>query len=127
MAAERTEDRADSGSALATGASSLSGGAALAAGAAGACCVPVVAPTVVALLGAGGAAWAATLEPYRPYLLAGSAALLAYSFWTLYGRARRQLDNRGGRTRWKRRVAYGVTWGAAVLWVAALALHFLAN
>jgi hypothetical protein len=39
---------------------------------------------VVAVLGASGAAWAAGLKPYSPYILAGSLALLLYGMWTVY-------------------------------------------
>lgn len=117
-----------SGAGLATGAASLGGGAALVAGAAGACCVPVLAPTLVALLGAGGAAWAAGVEPYSPYLLAGSAVLLAYSFRRLYGAGRVRVGAlEPGPTRRKARLARGVVWGAAVLWVAAAAVHLFSS
>ncbi len=56
-------------------------GTALSATLASACCVgPVAAPLVVAVLGAGGAAWATGLKPYSWILLAGSGQLLGYSF-----------------------------------------------
>ncbi len=58
-------------------------GAALAAGFAALCCVG---PSTVALLGVGGAVAAAGLGPYRPVLLLGSLALLAFGFWGAYGR-----------------------------------------
>jgi len=38
-------------------------------------------PVVVAVLGVGGAVAAAKLEPYRPYFVAASIALLAFGFW----------------------------------------------
>lgn len=45
------------------------------------CCVG---PGIVALLGAGGAVAAANLEPYRPYFLGASFAMLGYGFWRSY-------------------------------------------
>jgi hypothetical protein len=59
-------------------------GAAALATATSACCVPVVAPLVVAVLGASGAAWAAGLEPYSLAIVAAAGLLLAYGFWVLY-------------------------------------------
>lgn len=51
------------------------------AGAVAACCSgPALAPVLVAVLGAGGAAWAAGLRPWSPYLLTASLGLLAFSF-----------------------------------------------
>ena len=38
-------------------------------------------PVVVAVLGVGGAVAAAKLEPYRPYFVAASIALLTFGFW----------------------------------------------
>jgi hypothetical protein len=82
----------------ALGAATAGAGSALAAVLASSCCVgPVIAPFVVAVLGASGAAWAAGLKPYSPYILAGSLAFLLYGpilktpeaawdVWMLYGR-----------------------------------------
>ena len=41
-------------------------------------------PLVVAVLGAGGAAWAAGLEPYSLGILAAAGLLLVYGFWVVY-------------------------------------------
>ena len=54
------------------GAAATSAGAAAIATAASACCIPIVAPLVVTVLGASGAAWAAGLKPYSLHFLLGS-------------------------------------------------------
>lgn len=56
-------------------------GALLAAAGASLCCIL---PVAVALLGVGSAAAAAHFEPYRPYLLAATGALLAFAFYRAY-------------------------------------------
>lgn len=68
----------------AVGVAAAGAGAAALATAASACCVPVIAPLVVAVLGAGGAAWAAGLKPYSLAILAAAGLLLAYGFWVVY-------------------------------------------
>ena len=68
----------------AVGAAAAGAGAAALATAAGACCIPIVAPLVVAVLGAGGAAWAAGLKPYSLAILGVSGLLLAYGYWVVY-------------------------------------------
>jgi hypothetical protein len=75
-------------------------------------------PAVVAVLGAGGALAAARLEPVRPYLLAGSAAMLAFGFWRSYRPAAggTACPTRTGR------VARVVLWIAAALFALALVL-----
>ena len=45
------------------------------------CCIG---PPTVAILGAGGALAAASLKPYRPYLLLASLAMILYGFWRAY-------------------------------------------
>jgi hypothetical protein len=71
----------------ALGAGVAGAGSALVAALASSCCVgPAIAPLVVAVLGAGGAAWAASLQPYSPYLLGGSLSLLVYGLWIAYKR-----------------------------------------
>jgi len=89
-------------------------GAAVAAFFAALCCVG---PSTVALFGAGGALAAASLKPYRPYLLLASLALILYGFWRGYGSVRSRqgvaCPTRVGR--WAR----GALWLAAVVWVAA--------
>ena len=55
---------------------------------------------MVALIGAGGALAAARVEQYRPYLLAGAVAMLAFGFWRAYrpvGGAGRACSARTGR------------------------------
>ena len=66
------------------GVAATGAGAALITTAASACCVPVIAPLLVSVLGVSGAVWAAGLRPHSPYLLAVSALLLGYGFWTVY-------------------------------------------
>ncbi len=66
------------------GAAAAGAGAAALATAAGACCVPIIAPLVVGVLGASGAAWAAGLKPYSPAILLASGLLLAWGFWLVY-------------------------------------------
>ncbi len=56
-------------------------GALLAAAGSSLCCIL---PVAVALLGVGSAAAAARFEPYRPYLLAATAALLTFAFYRAY-------------------------------------------
>ena len=68
----------------AVGVAAAGAGAAALATAAGACCVPVIAPLVVAVLGASGAAWAAGLKPYSFALLGFAGPLLAYGYWVVY-------------------------------------------
>lgn len=102
-------------------------GAALTATVASACCVgPVAAPLIVGILGAGGAAWAASLKPYSPYLLAFSGALLAYAFWALY-RPGASCDTDEPKApeagRWTRWTALAVAWSAAALWSGAVVLN----
>lgn len=46
-----------------------------------ACCVG---PVIVALFGVGGAVAAASMMPYRPYLLALAVALVAFAGWSAY-------------------------------------------
>ncbi len=99
------------------GAATSGVGAAVAAAVAGACCVgPVVAPIFVSVLGASGAAWAAGLKPYSPYLLAGSLVLLAYGFWRVHWR--RRLCVQGACSPSPRGVR-AMLWVASVLWLAS--------
>jgi hypothetical protein len=97
-------------------------GAAVTATLASVCCAgPVVAPIVVGLLGATGAATAAGLKPYTPYLFAISLAMLAIGFRSVY-RARRSCTV-GGSTRAldiSIKISQAVLWTAAALWVASV-------
>jgi len=92
-------------------------GAAVAAFFATLCCVG---PSTVALFGAGEALAAASLKPYRPYLLLGSLAMILYGFWRMYGSARSRqgmaCPTRVGR------FARGALWLAAIVWVSAALL-----
>jgi mercuric ion transport protein len=105
----------------AAGAAVSSAGAALVATAATACCAgPVIAPLIVAVLGASGAAWAAGLKPYSPWLLGGSLLSLAYGFWAVY-RTPKSCDSTAAPTRrWSSVAVKGVLWLAALLWLAAV-------
>lgn len=125
--------------AQATGAASAAvagAGAAIGVAAASACCVgPVISPLIVGVLGAGGAVWAADLEPYSLYILALSAVMLSYGFAVAYRRPRAcAVGDDGGRPgdvrseghataspRWLRITL----WAAAVLWTASLAVNLL--
>ena len=89
---------------------------------ASACCIgPTIAPLVVSVLGVGGAAWAAGLKPYSPYLLVGALLLLGYGFWTVY---RPRITSSGDRCApavpWPIRT---VLWAALALWMVALLLN----
>lgn len=114
--------RAPSG-AGATGAAAAASSAAAAATVTGACCTaPPVASLTVTLLGASGAAWAAGFQAYAPWLLAGSALVLGYGFWSLRralracGEAPADAPRSLGVARW----ALGA---ATALWLAAVALN----
>ncbi len=99
------------------------------------CCVsPVLAPIIVGLLGAGGAAWVAGLKPYSGYILAATFVLLAGGFWSVYRPAVHcvvgEPESEGSRIAPAMRIrlqliAKGVLWVAAVLWAASVMLHFL--
>ena len=105
------------------GAAATGAGAVLITTAASACCVPVIAPLLVSVLGVSGAVWAAGLKPYSPYLLAASALMLGYGFWTVY---RPRLADAGSACRVRRpRLPQIVLWIAGVMWLGALALNLL--
>lgn len=98
------------------------GGAGLAglAAAAGACCVPVVAPLTVSILGAGGAAWAAGLGPYSLPLLILSGALLAGAHWSIR-RSRRRTATQcrtGGA-----RLVSAILWASTLLWALSAGVN----
>jgi hypothetical protein len=108
----------------ALGAATAGAGSALAAVLASSCCVgPVIAPFIVAVLGASGAAWAAGLKPYSPYILAGSLAFLLYGLWTVY-RPRPVCSSEECPPGAGRGVK-GVLWLALALWVFAALLNLL--
>jgi mercuric ion transport protein len=78
------------------------------------CCVGPVAYTA---LGAGGVLAAARLQPWRPWLLAASAAFLAFGFWSAYRRRTAIVDGHACRIKTSRTVRTTL-WIAAVLTVA---------
>jgi mercuric ion transport protein len=105
------------------GAVSGGAGAAVVATAAMACCVPIVAPLVVSLLGVSGAIWAAGLKPYSPSILAAAGGFLGYGFWVVY---RQQTNKTGAACSTKGPVAVRVVlWISVALWVSALVLNVL--
>lgn len=112
----------------AAGAAASGAGAALVATAATACCAgPVIAPLVVAVLGASGAAWAAGLKPYSPWLLAGSALMLAFGFWSTYRKPARcavPAATSSARNVFAAKAARAVLWLAALMWLLALVAQF---
>ncbi len=102
------------------GAATTGAGAAVLATAAAACCVPILAPLLVSVLGVTGAVWAAGLKPYSLAILAASGALLAFGFWTVY----RRPVAAGQACPAKRPVVVIWTlWLAALLWASALAVN----
>lgn len=106
--------------------------AAALAGASAACCTgPVLAPIVVAVLGAGGAAWAAGLKPYTPYLFAVSGALLAFGFRTVSRQPTTcRLDRDAASPRPARaahRIARLLLWASGLIWLGSVALAIYAT
>ena len=98
-----------------------SAGTAALATAAGACCVPVIAPLIVAVLGASGAAWAAGLKPYSLAILVLAGLLLAYGYWVLH---RPRSAAVGEDCAVRRPLAPRVVlWTATALWTAAVLLN----
>ena len=118
MEAQRSQKRRSYGT---LGAGVAGAGSALAAVLASSCCVPVIAPLIVAVLGASGAAWAAGLKPYSPCILAGSLVLLLYGTWMVY-RPRPACSTESCPTNAGRGVK-AVLWVAAALWAVAALLN----
>jgi hypothetical protein len=50
------------------------------------CTIPALSTAIVAALGVGGAVMLASLAPYRPWLMSGSAILLAYAVYSSFKR-----------------------------------------
>ena len=71
------------------------------------------------------APWAASMKPYRGYMLVGALALLALGFWMVYRPQQKcepgQRSSPGG----ARRLVRPILWIAAVLWLIALAVNLL--
>ena len=106
----------------ALGAAVAGAGSGLVAVLASSCCVgPVIAPLVVGVLGASGAAWAAGLKPYSPYLLLGSLALLLYGLWMAY-KPRPACSPEGCRAGTGHGVKAGL-WISVALWALAALLN----
>ncbi|HET6340579.1 MAG TPA: mercuric transporter MerT family protein [Gemmatimonadota bacterium] len=103
-------------------------GAALTSLAASACCVPVFTPLIIGVVGASGAAWAAGLQPYRPYILVGTAILIGYGFRSVYRRRNTCSVNHGTTTReWTTRLSKGALFIATAIWLASVGLPLLAT
>lgn len=101
----------------------LGAGVVAAASGASLCCIL---PLAVALLGVGSAAAAATFEPYRPYLLAASGALLAFAFYRAYRPAECPPD--GARAvPANRRHARILLWTVAVVALGLVAFPYYAS
>ena len=99
---------------------SATGGLAAAAAAfvAALCCVG---PSTVAVLGAGGALAAASIKPYRPYLLLTSLAMILYGFWRTYGGDFGNARARACPTKFGRYIRSAL-WVAAIVWAGGLIL-----
>lgn len=105
----------------AVGVAAAGAGAAALATAASACCLPVVAPLVVGVLGASGAAWAAGLKPYGLAILAAAGLFVAYGYWIIY---RSRPAGAGEACPAQRPLAPRlVLWIATVLWAVAAFLN----
>lgn len=106
----------------AVGSATVGVGAAVTATLASVCCTgPVIAPIVVGLLGATGAAAAAGLKPYTPYLFAASFVMLAIGFRSVYLAKRSCAVVASGRSiGTSLKISQAVLWTAAALWVASL-------
>jgi MerT mercuric transport protein len=108
------------GAAVGTAAAGV--GAAVTATLASVCCTgPVIAPIVVGILGATGAAAAAGLKPYSPYLFALSFAMLVFGFRSFY-QARRActVDGSVSPPATALKISQTMLWLAAALWVASV-------
>jgi len=105
------------------GAASTGAGAAVLATAATACCVPILAPLLVSVLGVSGSIWAAGLKPYSLLILAASGVLLGYGFWTVY--RRRPLAEGETCTAKPPPMVRPVLWFSALLWLLALGANTL--
>ena len=116
----------------AAGAAVTSAGAAGAATAAVACCVPVVSPLLVAILGASGSVWVTGLKPYSPFLLFGSLVMLVYAFRQVYrspGTCRLAVANsgRGASGPSLARLTTFLLWSSAVVWLAGVIAYIVWN
>ena len=117
------------GTARDIGATAAGTGAALTGAAAAACCVPVLSPLLVTVVGASGSVWLAGLKPYSLYLLGAALLLLTYNFWSVY-RPPRACDvagtQRGGVSRLER-TSRVLLWFSAVVWAVSTSAYFAFN
>lgn len=121
------EGRKVAGEVAAAGAAVAGAGGALVATAATACCAgPVVAPLVVGILGASGAAWAAGLQPYSIWFLLGSGIMLAGGFWSVY-RVSEACAVPTARMMSGRKLVRVLLWTSAAVWIAAVAINLSAS
>ena len=51
---------------------------------ASACCVPVLAPLLVSVLGVTGSIWAASLTPYSVWIVLTSGLVIGWAAWSIY-------------------------------------------
>jgi hypothetical protein len=51
------------------------------------CTIPALSTAIVAILGVGGSVTLASLAPYRPWLMLGSAILLSFAIYTSFKRS----------------------------------------
>lgn len=82
----------------------------------GLCCIG---PWTVALLGVSGAITMARWQPYRPYILAVAAGMLAWAFWRTY-RLRRVCLAEGCEHKAPGKAMHLVLWLSALLLVLAM-------
>jgi hypothetical protein len=109
----------------AVGSATVGVGAAVTATLASVCCTgPVIAPIVVGLLGATGAAAAAGLKPYTPYLFTVSFVMLVLGFWSVRNASRKCSLGAVPRSVM---ISKYVLWGSATIWFisAAFTLYSL--
>lgn len=85
------------------------------------CCIG---PLGIALLGVEGAILAASVKPYRAWLLGGSLAMLVLAHWSV--RRRRVSEGATCPVRTGRWVRVAL-WAATILWIAAVAIQFAAD
>lgn len=124
MTADESPSREGARSLGAAGAAASGASAALLSAASAVCCTgPGIATVVVTVLGAGGAAWAAGLKPYSPYLSAASLVLIGFGFWSTRRRGGCALSPTRAAL-WSRRVARAMLWLASLVWVVSAAVQW---
>ena len=106
------------------GAATTGAGATLLATVAGSCCVPILAPLLMSVLGVGGSVWAAGVKPYSPYILVVAGASLGFGFWSLYRRPASKTA--AFPTRRPTGVRFAL-WTSALIWLVALMINLLGS